>query len=126
MPLHNIAIMSTVPPKVKKSQCCQLDDDAQLLGDVKEIQKKPRREQLIAEQLKDEQGRLKELDKNEREELEARSFLASFTDGKCEYDEEGECICDKYFAAMLIFHYEPTLLLYYVSIKQRLLGITQI
>ena len=110
MPLDNIAIMSTVPPKVKKSRCCQLDDDAQLLGDVKEIEKKPRREQLIAEQLKDEQGRLKELDKNEREELEARSFLASFTRGKCEYDEEGECICKKYFAAMLIFHYEPTLL----------------
>ena len=84
--------MSTVHPKVEKSS----------------------REQLLAEQLKNEHVRLKDIDKMEQKELEAGSFLASYTRGKYEFSKEGECTCKKYminlFAAISIFHYQPTLL----------------
>ena len=67
--------MSTVHPKVEK----------------------PSREQLLAEQLKKEHVRLKDIDKMEQKELEAGSFLASYTRGKYEFSKEGECTCKKIY-----------------------------
>jgi len=69
---------------------------------------KPRREQLLAEQLMNEQDRLKNLDKEEQKELEASRFLNSFTHGKYEHHNEGMCMYSKndsmYLQHMLILH----------------------